>query len=135
VTGNKNAAGIYVPTLYARSQAEWVNNFYKQNGFLGKGKYNLISEKVIVSFVDYFILVVEYDALARLGISDGRTFVKKHFPNEKLLILRSAAVGPALLEQIEAAVEEAMATGKWVDIMVSTSGLLRKDARSSSFNA
>lgn len=35
VTGKQGANGIYVPTIYSKSQSEWVDNFYKQNGYLG----------------------------------------------------------------------------------------------------
>jgi hypothetical protein len=55
----------------------------------------------------------------RLGIVDHHLFVRKHFPNEKLLYLPSFAVGPNVIDSVEAAVEEAIATGSVVDIMVS----------------
>jgi hypothetical protein len=55
----------------------------------------------------------------RLGIMDHQLFVRKHFPNEKLLFLPSFAVGPNVIDSVEAAVEEAIATGSLVDIMVS----------------
>ena len=55
----------------------------------------------------------------RLGIVDHHLFVRKHFPNEKLLFLPSFAVGPNVIDSVEAAVEEAIATGSMVDIMVS----------------
>jgi len=55
----------------------------------------------------------------RLGIVDHQLFVRKHFPNEKLLFLPSFAVGPNVIESVEAAVEEAIVTGSMVNIMVS----------------
>jgi hypothetical protein len=61
----------------------------------------------------------EYEALVRLGISDPHTFLRKHFPNEKLMLLSSCAVGAQLFEIVEAAVDEAIATGTFVDVMVS----------------
>jgi hypothetical protein len=64
-------------------------------------------------------MFTEYDALVRLGIVDHQIFVRKHFPNEKLLLLPSFAVGLQIIDQIEAAVEEAIATGSMVDIIVS----------------
>jgi hypothetical protein len=64
-------------------------------------------------------MFTEYDALVRLGIMDHQVFVRKHFPNEKLLLLPAFAVGPQIIDQVEAAVEEAIATGSMVDIMVS----------------
>jgi hypothetical protein len=64
-------------------------------------------------------LFAEYDALMRLGILDYQLFVRKHFPNEKLLLLPSCAVGLQILDQVESAVEEAVVTGSMVNIMVS----------------
>lgn len=94
ITGKQQGgSSMYIPAIYSKSQNDWVNSFYKQNGYL------------------------EYDALTRLGISEPQTFVRKHFPNEKLLMLPSCAVGPQIFEQMEAAVEEAISTGSMVDIM------------------
>lgn len=36
ITGKHGNNGIYVPTIYSKSQSEWIDNFYKQNGYLGK---------------------------------------------------------------------------------------------------
>nr|CAD7405049.1 unnamed protein product [Timema cristinae] len=93
VTGKQAGSSIYVPAIYSKSQNDWVNGFYRQNGYL------------------------EYDALSRLGISDPKTFVSKHFPGEKLLLLSTCAVGKQLFEQVEASVEEAVTTGSWIDVM------------------
>ncbi|KAE8749858.1 hypothetical protein FOCC_FOCC003327 [Frankliniella occidentalis] len=92
-SGKQVSNSIYVPSIYSKSQSDWVDSFYKQNGFL------------------------EYDALSRIGISDGQSYARKHFPAEKLLFLDGAAIGSMLLGQIEAAVEEAVSSGTWVDIM------------------
>ena len=35
VTGKQSSNSIYVPTIYSKSQSEWVDNFYRQNGYLG----------------------------------------------------------------------------------------------------
>ncbi|XP_046474910.1 E3 UFM1-protein ligase 1 homolog [Neodiprion pinetum] len=92
VTGKQGGNGIYVPSIYSKSQNDWVDNFYKQNGYL------------------------EYDALSRLGFSDPQNFVKRHFANEKLSLLDSVAVGPAITDQVDANVEEVAATGSFTDI-------------------
>lgn len=84
---------LFIPHVYSKAQSEWVNNFYKQNGYL------------------------EYDALQRLGISDPVNFVQRNFSTEKLLQLPTCAVGKQLLSQVEASVEEAIATGSWLDVM------------------
>ncbi|XP_076670107.1 UFM1 specific ligase 1 [Andrena cerasifolii] len=92
VAGKQGTNSLYVPTIYSKSQNEWVENFYKQNGYL------------------------EYDALTRLGISDPPNFVKRHFPNENIVFLDSVAVGTTITDQLDANIEEAIATRSIVDI-------------------
>ncbi|XP_043593516.1 E3 UFM1-protein ligase 1 homolog [Bombus pyrosoma] len=92
VAGKQGTNSLYIPTIYSKSQNEWLNNFYKQNGYL------------------------EYDALTRLGISDPPNFVKRHFPNEDLVFLDSVAVGANIRDQIDSNIEEAITTGSFVDI-------------------
>ncbi|CAK9828208.1 E3 UFM1-protein ligase 1 homolog [Anthophora retusa] len=92
VAGKQGTNSLYIPTIYSKSQNEWVDNFYKQNGYL------------------------EYDALTRLGISDPPNFVKRHFPNENIVLLDSVAVGTSIRDQIDANIEEAIMTGSFVDI-------------------
>lgn len=36
VTGKQGGNSVYIPTVYSKSQNDWVENFYKQNGYLGK---------------------------------------------------------------------------------------------------
>lgn len=45
VTGKQGGNSIYIPTVYSKSQSEWVENFYKQNGYLGKIIYYIITFK------------------------------------------------------------------------------------------
>ncbi|XP_043479202.1 E3 UFM1-protein ligase 1 homolog [Leptopilina heterotoma] len=92
VTGKQGGNSIYVPSIYSKSQSEWVDNFYKQNGYL------------------------EYDALSRLGISDPKNFVKRHFPNENLTLLDTVAVGSTILDQVDANIDETLATETFMDI-------------------
>ncbi|XP_032665744.1 E3 UFM1-protein ligase 1 homolog isoform X2 [Odontomachus brunneus] len=92
VTGKQGGNSVYIPIIYSKSQNDWVENFYKQNGYL------------------------EYDALARLGISDPSGFTKRHFPNENIVFLKSVAVGTVITDQVDANIEEAVATGSFVDL-------------------
>ncbi|XP_046403346.1 E3 UFM1-protein ligase 1 homolog [Ischnura elegans] len=94
LSGKQGPNSLYVPSVYSKSQSDWVNSFFRQNGYL------------------------EYDALRRLGISDPAGFVKKHnFPGEaQPQCLATCAIGKSMLEHVEAAVDEAIATGSWVDI-------------------
>lgn len=91
VTG-KQGGSIYVPTIYSKSQIEWVKSFYRQNGYL------------------------EYDALTRLGISDPLNFIKRHFQNETIIFLKSVAAGTIITDQVDANIDEIVATGSFIDI-------------------
>ena len=64
--------------------------------------------------------IVEYDVLARLGISDPKGFIRKRVKGEKLGYLSTCCVGSSLQDRIEAEIDEALATSTWVDVMVST---------------
>lgn len=61
-------------------------------------------------------MLSEYDALTRLGISDPPNFVKRHLPNENIVFLDSVAVGATITDQLDANIEEAIATRSIVDI-------------------
>ncbi|XP_046571677.1 LOW QUALITY PROTEIN: E3 UFM1-protein ligase 1-like [Haliotis rubra] len=93
VSGGKKEKATYIPDIYTQSQNEWVDAFYKQNGYL------------------------EYDSLSRLGISDVKSFIKKRFKDEPITYLKTCCAGKGIQDQIEATAEEALSTGGWVDIM------------------
>ncbi|XP_076242490.1 UFM1 specific ligase 1 [Calliopsis andreniformis] len=92
VAGKQGTNSLYVPSIYTKCQNEWVENYYKQNGYL------------------------EYDALSRLGISDPPNFIKRYFPNENIIFLDSVAVGTTITDQVDTNIEEAITTGSFVDI-------------------
>ncbi|XP_037518929.1 E3 UFM1-protein ligase 1 [Rhipicephalus sanguineus] len=92
LVGGRSERASYVPDLYSRSQANWVDACYRQNGFL------------------------EYDALMRLGIPDPKAYIRRHFKDESLVFLKSLCIGQTLLAQVEAAIDEAAGTGSWVDV-------------------
>ena len=79
ITGGKKAAkATYVPAAYARAQTKWVDDFFRENGYL------------------------EYDALARLGIPDAKQFAKKRFPDGGLTFLSTCCVGSRVFDQARA---------------------------------
>uniref|UniRef100_A0A672I077 E3 UFM1-protein ligase 1 n=1 Tax=Salarias fasciatus TaxID=181472 RepID=A0A672I077_SALFA len=92
VVGGRQDKAVYVPEIYARTQNSWVDAFLQQNGYL------------------------ELDALSRLGIPDPSSYIRKRFRSSRLLFLRAACVGPVLVEQVEASVEEAVSSGTWTDL-------------------
>lgn len=97
------AGAQYIPHIYSRSQNEWVNNFYKQNGYL------------------------EYEALIRLGISDYKTYLKKQLAGEQTYNLNSCIVSKRIIEQIEADVEECIASKSHVDLRNSLPSVFNDD--------
>ncbi|KAF3702498.1 E3 UFM1-protein ligase 1 [Channa argus] len=92
VVGGRQDKAVYIPDIYAKTQNTWVDSFLQQNGYL------------------------EFDALVRLGIPDPSSYIKKRFRSNKLLFLRAACVGQALVDQVEASVEEAVNSATWTDI-------------------
>ncbi|KAI3364480.1 hypothetical protein L3Q82_010831 [Scortum barcoo] len=92
VVGGRQDKAVYIPDIYSKTQNAWVDSFLQQNGYL------------------------EFDALIRLGIPDPPSYIKKRFKSNKLLFLRAACVGQALVDQVEASVEEAVSSSTWTDI-------------------
>lgn len=92
VMGGRQDKAVYIPDIYSKTQNSWVDSFLKQNGYL------------------------EFDALMRLGIPDPATYIKKRFKSSKLLFLRAVCVGQAIVDQVEASVEEAVSSATWTDV-------------------
>ncbi|XP_036622407.1 E3 UFM1-protein ligase 1 isoform X2 [Trichosurus vulpecula] len=93
IVGGRQDKAVFVPDIYSRTQSNWVDSFFRQNGYL------------------------EFDALSRLGIPDASSYVKKRYKTAQLLFLKAACVGQVIVDQIEASVEEAISSGTWVDIL------------------
>uniref|UniRef100_A0A8C1TAG1 E3 UFM1-protein ligase 1 n=1 Tax=Cyprinus carpio TaxID=7962 RepID=A0A8C1TAG1_CYPCA len=92
VVGGRQDKAIYIPDIYSKAQNSWVESFLKQNGYL------------------------EIEALTRLGIPDPVNYIKRRFKSSKLLFLKSACVGRAIIDQLEASVEETINSATWVDL-------------------
>ena len=37
LVGGRQEKASYIPDVYTRAQNQWVDSFYQQNGYLGKG--------------------------------------------------------------------------------------------------
>lgn len=70
---------------------DWVNSFYKQNGYL------------------------EYDAVTRLGVSSAINFIKRQLVNENCTYLGKCCVDQRIIAQVESALEECIITGSYLD--------------------
>uniref|UniRef100_A0A8C5QZ63 E3 UFM1-protein ligase 1 n=1 Tax=Leptobrachium leishanense TaxID=445787 RepID=A0A8C5QZ63_9ANUR len=93
VVGGRQDKAVFIPDIYARTQSNWIDAFFKQNGYL------------------------EFDSLSRLGIPDPVSYVRKRYKSAQLLYLKSACVGQGIVDQVEASVEEAISSGSWLDIL------------------
>lgn len=91
VVTSKQLGAQYIPNIYTRNQTEWIESFYRQNGYL------------------------EYDAVNRLGVSDAKNFIKRHFVNEKLTYLSKCCVGTRIIDQIESSLDESISSGSYLD--------------------
>lgn len=80
----------FIPSVYAREQNDWVDNFYSSNSY------------------------IEYDVLLRKDIKQPKAFLRKRFPDG--LQLKTCFVSPALLSQVEALIEDCIATNSLIDI-------------------
>lgn len=92
VVGGRQDKAMFVPDIYYKAQKAWVQSFLTHN------------------------LYLEFEVLKRLGIPDPVNYIKKHFKDKKLLFLKSACVESAILDQLEASVEEAVSSETWVDL-------------------
>uniref|UniRef100_A0A8C2SQ05 E3 UFM1-protein ligase 1 n=1 Tax=Coturnix japonica TaxID=93934 RepID=A0A8C2SQ05_COTJA len=92
VVGGRQDKAVFVPDIYARTQSNWVDSFFKQNGYL------------------------EFDALYRLGIPDPAGYIKKRYKSTNLLFLRAACVGQEIVDRVEASVDEVISSGSWIDV-------------------
>ncbi|XP_053675130.1 E3 UFM1-protein ligase 1 homolog [Anopheles nili] len=88
----QSPTGQYIPHIYARMQAQWTNDFYKQNGYL------------------------LHESVAKLGVSNVRTFVQSHLASEKLTHLRNCIVGERLIDQVKGAMDECIASNSYLDV-------------------
>lgn len=96
----------FVPALHSRTQQQWVDNFLRQNGYL------------------------EYEFVRGLGIEDPGSFINTRYgATGDLLRLGGVCVGPALVQQIHTAIEEALATHSFVDIAMIVPSCLSEEER------
>ncbi|XP_063773080.1 E3 UFM1-protein ligase 1 [Pseudophryne corroboree] len=93
VVGGRQDKAVFIPDIYARTQSNWIDAFFKQNGYL------------------------EFDSLSRLGIPDPVGYIRKRYKSTQLVYLKSICVGQSIMDQVEASAEEAISSGSWLDIV------------------
>lgn len=93
-----SGGGTWIPSIHSKMQQEFILSHYRQNG------------------------IVEFDVAARHGISDPKSFFKASFPEG--LALSDSFVTPAMMHEMDAAVEEAANGNSWCDVVDSVSTML-----------
>jgi len=66
----------------------------------------------------FFNKPTDYEAMSSVGITDPPSYISRMQLGKELITLTTCAVGPKILDDISAAIEEAIASGTWIDIMV-----------------
>ncbi|BDA42327.1 E3 UFM1-protein ligase 1 homolog [Coccomyxa sp. Obi] len=87
----RGGATSWVPAIYLRRQQESIVSFYKQNSYVG------------------------YDTVSKLGVTNARAHLEGLFPEG--IPLQTAFVATSLIEQLDAAVEDAFDSNSWVDCL------------------
>ena len=106
---------VYIPDIYTCTQNRWVDNFLASNGYLGA----VISYHGNKNFILCYCSCSEFSVLGRVGIDDPRGYARQRYAEkEGLVILESCCLGPAVLCEVEGALEEMKTTGSWVDALV-----------------
>ncbi|KAK2846306.1 hypothetical protein Q7C36_011160 [Tachysurus vachellii] len=103
IVGGRQDKAVFVPDVYCRAQNAWIESFLTHNSYL------------------------EFESLSRLGIPDPLNYVKKRFKDRKLLFLQSVCVDAAILDQLEASVEEAVSSETWIDLQMLLPSCLSSD--------
>ncbi|WIA28131.1 hypothetical protein OEZ86_010705 [Tetradesmus obliquus] len=86
----KGGGGSWVPSVHTAAQQGAVAGFWRQNGWVG------------------------YELVRKAGISNEKAYLKQSFPEG--LALESVYVSPSVVSQAEAAVDEALRNGAWLDV-------------------
>lgn len=63
-------------------------------------------------------ILIDYEAMNSVGITDPLSYISHMQLGKDLIALSSCSVGPEILNDILAAVEEFIDSGTWIDIMV-----------------
>ncbi|XP_066965022.1 E3 UFM1-protein ligase 1 [Macrobrachium rosenbergii] len=93
LTGNQQVhRSVYIPNIYSQTQNDWVDNFWKQNGYL------------------------EFEALRRLDISDPEGYIRRRLIGEDITYIGEMCIGSGFIDQIDASLDDALVSGGWVDI-------------------
>jgi hypothetical protein len=86
----KVSGALWLPESYIKAQHDVVRLFYQNNGF------------------------VTFDMATKHGISNAVSFLSTEFPDG--VVLSKSFVSPSIVHEVNAALEEAEASGSWFDV-------------------
>lgn len=89
---SRSPGAQYIPHIYRKTQVDWVQNFYRQNGYL------------------------EHDSVAGLGVTDVKNFITNQLPEAKIIHLKKCSVGEKLIDQVVASLEECLSSNTYLDV-------------------
>ncbi|XP_052895076.1 E3 UFM1-protein ligase 1 homolog [Anopheles moucheti] len=88
----QSPAGQYIPHVYERMQADYVKDYFQQNGYITN------------------------DTVAKLGVSDVRSFVRTRLPEEKLIYMKNCIVSNRLIERVTYAMDVCISSNSYLDM-------------------
>ncbi|XP_065073685.1 E3 UFM1-protein ligase 1 homolog [Ochlerotatus camptorhynchus] len=92
IVTSRSPGAQYIPHIYRKTQVDWVQNFYRQNGYL------------------------EHDSVAGLGVSDVKNFIANQLPEAKIVHLKKCSVGEKLIDQVSALLDECISSNTYLDV-------------------
>ena len=109
VEGKVGAGGVFVPSIYAQSQQDYVRSFFKQNGYIA---FDVAAKHgVTAAALPQFLSTA-------IGTGTG-TKEEKETPG---MALSTVFASDAIVHQVEAAVEDAFHSASWCDVIVTVPG-------------
>uniref|UniRef100_A0A182W7K3 E3 UFM1-protein ligase 1 homolog n=1 Tax=Anopheles minimus TaxID=112268 RepID=A0A182W7K3_9DIPT len=99
----QSPAGQYIPHVYERMQADYVKDYFQQNGYITN------------------------DTVTKLGVSDVRSFVRTRLPDEKLIYMKNCIVSNRLIERVTYAMDACISSNSYLDMSTILPSALSND--------
>ncbi len=90
--GKHEMSAVFVPEFYVKAQKQYVNSFFKQNGY------------------------IEYSNMKKIGISEPEIFVKELLENQNIKFLSSSCFAPYYLNNLEEDIEDILNKNGFCDL-------------------
>lgn len=120
-----NDQGLFVPRPYEQQQTEWVESFFRNNGFIGNGPAGFLTASEAMELAPFSLTIslsslTELDSIKKRGISDPRAYIQTNHP--AALLLETHAVKDSIWSIVDASVEDTIANLSWIDVKVCAGG-------------